>query len=214
LDGSLVPCKFQSVVNAAGPWANSISKLAGIGTASKIYELNVPLPVEARKRYIYLFYAEQGPILRLPLTIDHTGVFIRRHGLGNYYLCGLNQKSREEEPDNMELSQIDYDYFEKKIKPVLIERVPSFRDLKLVGAWSGYYEYNTLDQNLIIGPHPIFRNFIFANGSSGHGLQHAAAIGNSVAEMILHGVYKTIDLKRFGFERVLRDEPLKEIDVV
>ncbi|RNA30110.1 FAD-dependent oxidoreductase [Brachionus plicatilis] len=34
--------------------------------------------------------------------------------------------------------------------PVLIKRVPSFKDMKLVNAWSGYYEYNTLDQNLII----------------------------------------------------------------
>lgn len=160
-----------------------------------------------------MFYAENGPILNVPLTIDHSGVFFRRQGLSNYYFCGLNQRE-DNEPKNMDLNHIDYDYFEKEIKPSLIKRVPSFHNLKLINAWSGYYEYNKLDQNLIIGKHPIHSNFIFTNGSSGHGLQHSAAIGRAVSELVIHGAYKTIDLKRFGFERVLRKQPIKEIDVV
>lgn len=92
--------------------------------------------------------------------------------------------------------------------------MPSFSGLKLVNSFAGYYEYNTLDQNLIIGRHPVRSNFIFTNGSSGHGFQHSAAIGKSVAELIVYDEYKTIDLKRFGFQRVLRNQPVKEIDVV
>ena len=99
-------------------------------------------------------------------------------------------------------------------KPVLVRRVPAFAGLELVSAWAGLYEYNTLDQNLIIGSHPVKRNFIFANGSSGHGMQHACAIGNAIAEHVHHGEYKTVDLKRFGFNRVLRDEPLSEVEVI
>ena len=90
-----------------------------------------------------MFYSENGPILNVPLVIDHTGVFFRRHQLSNHYICGLNQ-SESEEPTDMDLNKIDYDYFDKKIKPVLINRVPAFKNLKLVNAWSGYYEYNTL----------------------------------------------------------------------
>ena len=215
LDNKINPIKFQSVVNAAGPWASHIARLARIGVDDNdsITALSVSLPVEPRKRYIYMFYAEEGPILNVPLTIDPTGVFIRRQGLSNYYFCGLNQQE-EDEPTDMSLKTIDYDYFEKKIKPVLVHRVPSFRNLKIVDAWAGYYEYNTLDQNLIVGPHPVQNNFYFANGSSGHGIQHAAAIGRAVTELIIHGEYKTINLKRFGFDRVLKDQPLREIDVV
>ena len=192
--------------------------MAGIGTANldeadKPTALFVSLPVEPRKRYIYVFYAENGPILKVPLTIDHTGVFFRRLGLSNYYCCGLNQDEASE-PTNMDLGHIDYEYFEKRIKPVLIKRVPAFANMKLQGAWSGYYEYNTLDQNLIIGPHPLHKNFFFANGSSGHGLQHASAIGCAISEYMLYGHYKSIDLNRFSFERVLKNQPLKEIDVV
>ena len=209
--------KYQTVINAAGPWASHIARLAGIGTGSiETYDVNalsVSLPVEARKRYTYVFYAENGPILNVPFTVDYTGVWFRRMGLSNYYLCGLNQNENEE-PDNLDLKEIDYNYFEEKIRPVLIKRVPSFSNLKVVNAWSGYYEYNNLDQNLIIGRHPIHSNFIFANGSSGNGLQHSAAIGRAICELICHQIYQTIDLKRFGFERVLRDQPLKEIDLV
>ena len=112
--------------------------MAGIGIKrDDIDEMSFDLPVEPRKRYIYMFYAENGPILNVPLTIDHSGVFFRRQGLSNYYFCGLNQ-SEENEPTNMDLKHIDYEYFENKIKPVLIKRVPSFQNLKLVNAWSGY----------------------------------------------------------------------------
>lgn len=217
-DNKLVPIKYQTVVNAAGPWAGNVARLAKIGSENfddlqKITALSVSLPVEPRKRYIYLFYCENGPILNVPLVIDHSGVFFKRHQLSNYYLCGLNQ-CPSDEPTDLDLKNIDYKYFEQKIKPVLIDRVPAFKNLKLVNAWAGYYDYNTLDQNLIIGKHPVHSNFLFANGSSGHGLQHAAAIGHALTELICYGNYKTLDLKRFGFERVMRDQPLKEIDVV
>jgi FAD-dependent oxidoreductase domain-containing protein 1 len=72
--------------------------LAGIGVEQEDDENELPeesfktvLPVERRKRYIYLVQSENGPILNTPLTIDHTGVFFRRYGLGNHYICGLNQ---------------------------------------------------------------------------------------------------------------------------
>ena len=209
-----MPIKFSTVVNAAGPWASEVARLAGVGLGEiGSSTMSVSLPVEPRKRYIYMFYAEEGPILNVPLTIDPSGVFIRRQGLSNYYFCGLNQ-SEEDEPTNLDLKQVDYDYFERKIKTVLVHRVPSFRNLKIVDAFAGYYEYNSLDQNLIIGRHPVVGKLLFANGSSGHGLQHAAAIGRAVAELIIYGEYRTLNLKRFGFERVLRDDPVKEIDVV
>ncbi len=198
-------------MNAAGPWASNIAKMMGIGNVKSSENGN--LPIEPRKRYVFMFHAQNGPILNLPMCIDHSGVWFRRQGLSNYYLCGRNQ-DEVSEPKNMDLGHIDYDYFEQKIKPHLINRCNSFKDLKVVDAWSGYYEYNKLDQNLIIGRHPIHQNFVFANGSSGHGLQHAAAIGRAVSELVYHNAFKTIDLKRFGFERVLRNQPVKEIDVV
>jgi FAD-dependent oxidoreductase domain-containing protein 1 len=55
--------------------------MCGIGcTNDSSASLSVGLPVEPRKRYIYTFHAPGGPIIDLPLTIDPTGVWVRRHG--------------------------------------------------------------------------------------------------------------------------------------
>ena len=81
-------------------------------------------------------------------------------------------------------------------------------------AWAGHYDYNTLDQNAIIGRHPQIRNLIFVNGFSGHGVQQSPAAGRAVSELILDRGFQTIDLTVFGFERVLSNEPVREKNVV
>ena len=81
-------------------------------------------------------------------------------------------------------------------------------------SWAGYYDYNTLDQNCIIGPHHQISNLFFINGFSGHGIQQSPAAGHAISELILDGKYNDIDLTRFGYERVLNNEPLAEVNVV
>ena len=50
--------------------------------------------------------------------------------------------------------------------------------------------------------------------SSGHGLQQSPGAGRAIAELITTGDYQTVDVSCFGFERVLRDEPLYEQSIV
>jgi glycine/D-amino acid oxidase-like deaminating enzyme len=92
--------------------------------------------------------------------------------------------------------------------------VPAFAAIKLQRAWAGLYDYNTFDQNAILGPHPEVGNFLFANGFSGHGLQQSPAVGRALAEWIAHGRSLSLDLRRFSYDRVLAGAPLKEINVV
>lgn len=68
--------------------------------------------------------------------------------------------------------------------------------------------------SLIIGPHTQQKNFIFANGSSGHGLQHAPAIGRAISEYLTDFKYKSIDLTRFGFQRIVNNTPIFEPMIV
>ena len=81
-------------------------------------------------------------------------------------------------------------------------------------AWAGHYDYNTLDQNGVIGRHPEVTNFLFANGFSGHGLQQSPATGRAVAELITHQKFVSIDLTLFGYERVIGGCAVKEMNII
>ncbi|XP_076454623.1 FAD-dependent oxidoreductase domain-containing protein 1-like [Babylonia areolata] len=210
-DGRTHGCKFAVVVNCAGPWAGEVARKAGIG-ASRKFELISPLPVEPRKRYVYVVHCPTGPTLDCPLLVDPSGVYFRREGFGGHYLCGSSPpKDKEPSTDNL---NVDYDFFHDQIWPALAKRVPAFEALKVKSAWAGYYDFNVVDQNLIIGNHPYHRNFFFANGLSGHGLQHSVAVGRAVMELIVDGEFRTIDLSRFSFNRFFTEELLEEEGIV
>ena len=83
-----------------------------------------------------------------------------------------------------------------------------------MNSWAGYYEYNTLDQNAIVGAHPEVSNYFMINGFSGHGIQQSPAAGRAISELILDGAFQTIDLSEFGYERILENRPLRERNVI
>ena len=135
---------------------------------------------------------------------------MRPEGAG--YIGGISPPE-DQDPDCEDLD-LSYDLWEEIVWPTLAERVPAFEAIKLQRAWAGHYDYNTLDQNGIIGRHPDVPNFLLANGFSGHGIQQAPATGRAVAELICDGRFTTIDLTRFGYERIREKQPLTELNVV
>lgn len=102
----------------------------------------------------------------------------------------------------------------RRCGPIWPLRVPAFETLKVQTAWAGYYDYNTFDQNGVVGPHPLVVNMYFATGFSGHGLQQAPGVGRAVAEMILEGSFQTIDLSRFLFNRFYLGEKTQENNIM
>ena len=198
--GKTIACR--NLVNAAGPRAGALSGLAGLN-----------LPVEARKRFVYVIDCrEASDALHLaPLTVDPSGVWFRPEG--RVFLCGKSPAENEEPPVG-DLDAIDHTFFEQQVWPPLAARVPAFESIKVINAWAGYYDYNTLDQNAVIGPHPEVPNFFFANGFSGHGAQQAAAAGRAIAELIGHGAFQTLDLTRLGYARIVNSAPLAERNVI
>ncbi|XP_040848628.1 FAD-dependent oxidoreductase domain-containing protein 1 isoform X1 [Ochotona curzoniae] len=205
------PVECAIVINAAGAWSGQIAELAGIGDGPPGTLQGTKLPVEPRKRYVYLWHCPQGPGLETPLVADTNGVYFRREGLGHNYLGGRSP-SEEEEPDPGNL-EVDHDFFQDRVWPHLAQRVPTFENLKVRSAWAGYYDYNTFDQNGVVGPHPLVVNMYFATGFSGHGLQHAPAVGRAVAEMVLEGHFRTIDLSPFLFTRFHLGEKVLEQNI-
>ncbi len=185
------------LVNAAGAQARFIADNAGI-----------QIPVRSRKRFIFVIDCQNAPE-GCPLTFDPTGTYFRPEG--QYFICG-KAPDPEDDPDCDDL-EVDYDFFDEVVWPNLANRVPVFEAIKVVNAWAGHYAYNTLDQNAIIGCHPDVSNLIFANGFSGHGLQQSPAVGRAVSEIVTTGGYVSLDLTRFGFDRILSETPLAEQNV-
>ncbi len=198
-NGDTLPCSY--LVNAAGTAAGHVASFAGID-----------LPVGPRKRYVYLLDcpAASEALHAAPLTVEPSGVYFRPEGRN--FLTGLSPEEHEE-PTEMNWD-VDYTWFEERIWPILATRVPQFETIKVINAWVGQYDYNAFDQNAVLGAHPDLKNFYFANGFSGHGLQQGPAVGNAIAELIMHGTYRTIDLTRFGYGRIRRGEPLFEKNVI
>jgi FAD-dependent oxidoreductase domain-containing protein 1 len=196
-DGSRRPC--GTVVNAAGPWA---AELAGMG--------GVMLPVEARRRSVFVFDVERDSPTGCPLIIDTSGAWFRPEG--GSFITGIAPAERDDLPD-LPLT-VDHALFEERLWPTLANRVPAFDAIRVTTAWAGYYEMNTFDHNAIIGRHPDITNFLFANGFSGHGIQQAPAVGRAVAELIVHDRFVTLDLSVFGFDRIAAGRRVEERNVI
>ncbi|XP_025413960.1 FAD-dependent oxidoreductase domain-containing protein 1-like isoform X2 [Sipha flava] len=200
---------FGICIIAAGANSGNIARKAKVGEGKGF--LSTPLPVEARKRYVYYYHAPKGPSLA-PMVIDPSGIYFRPDSFDNHYICGKSPMP-DDEPDTANLD-VDHEFFEKEIWSNLAHRVPAFEEAKVKSSWAGYYDYNWYDQNAIVGPHPSYFNLFFATGFSGHGIQQAPAIGRAIMEAITENGYSSIDLTRFGFGRLIAEKPLYEKSII
>jgi FAD-dependent oxidoreductase domain-containing protein 1 len=188
----------RTIVIAAGPWSGEVAAMAGI-----------TLPVEPRRRSVFVFDCREPPP-PLPLTIDPSGVWVRPEG--RLWIGGTTPAAGNDPPGAP--LEVQHQEWEEMVWPALGRRVPAFEAAKVVNAWAGYYEYNTFDQNGIVGRHPEIDSIVFATGFSGHGIQQSPAVGRAVAELIAHGDYRTLNLSPFGYERISAGRPIRELNVV
>ena len=99
--------------------------------------------------------------------------------------------------------------------PDLAFRERRYLFLADIAAWPVLdYDYNTLDQNAILGFHPEIKELVFCNGFSGHGVQQAPVAGRAIAELLAYGEFRSLDLSRLGYGRISTNQPLKEVNVV
>ncbi len=188
--GTLAATHF---VNAAGAWSAPVARMAGM-----------PLPIAPLRRFEHYFTCG-NPLERLPYVKDVQRMAFRSEGPG---FSGGVVDSSEPRGYNFE---VDHDYFERTVWPAVAHRFPPLEAAKCHRTWAGLYEQCELDGNPIIGNWPgTLDNFHVCAGFSGHGMMHAPAAGRAIAERIVFGEDRSIDLERLGYARVLRNAPYAE----
>jgi sarcosine oxidase, subunit beta len=167
------------VINAAGPAAARIGRLAG-----------VTVPVQPRRRHIFFtepFPEIPGPV---PLTTDRASGFYFRKEMEQLLLSPGDVEDIGEDFDvPMDRARID-ETVEKAL-----HRIPVVEKARISGGWAGLRPL-TPDDHAIIGWAPGVDGFFLAVGFGGHGFQHSPATGRYVAEWLLEG-RPSLDLSLF-----------------
>jgi glycine/D-amino acid oxidase-like deaminating enzyme len=190
--------------------AGAVVLAAGTRAPDLLATLDEPWPVEPRKRTVFLIDAPEAPNAGAPLLVDPTGFYLRPEGR-HWLTATVPADDPAANPDDYEPQLAE---FEDILWPRLYARAPAFAAVKVLRAWAGHYDFNTLDQNAIVGPHPGLPGLFVLSGFSGHGLQQAPAMGRGLAEILLTGGYRTLDLSQLGVERILTRTPFPERAVV
>jgi sarcosine oxidase subunit beta len=179
VETSAGPIAARHVVNAAGAWAGALGKIAGL-----------EIPVTPLRRQVAPTVPTSALPEEMPMTIFLGDGFHLRVRDGRVLLL-WPQPSASADPFD--------DRFDEGWLPGLLERarrrVPCLRDVPVdrAGCWAGLYEMSP-DQHALLGLAPKLDNLWLINGSSGHGVMHSPALGQLVAEMILDGEAKAIDV--------------------
>jgi sarcosine oxidase subunit beta len=178
------------VVNAAGPYAGEVGKMAGI-----------EVPVQPYRRQ--LFFTAPFPWISdpIPLVIDfHRGWYFRREGPG-LLLSG------PKDPFPSFNANVDYEAM-VEVAENSIYRVPLLEKAQINRGWAGSYEISP-DNHAILGEAPEVKGFFLANGFSGHGFQHSPAVGQVMADLIL-GESPFMDISCLSIERFRKGELIQE----
>jgi len=196
--GEVINC--GQVINASGPAAAVTSKMVGID-----------VPIEPRKRFTWIFKAEEPLEQELPLTIDPAGVHVRENNGGTYLAGGHTDVDPGVAFDDFSM---DHAFWDNHVWPLLANRIPQFEAIKITSEWAGHYAMNYFDHNAVVGPHPEIENFLFINGFSGHGLQQSPAMGRAISEMVTYGEYRSLDLTPFQYDRFGLNAPIIEKAII
>jgi sarcosine oxidase, subunit beta len=179
----------RKVVNATGPHARQIGRMAG-----------VDVPVEPYRRHIFIAAAPAGeaawrvPASRIMVIDFDTTFYFHREGAG--LLFGMGDPDETPTFD----TTVQWDFLPQVID-VAVQRLPALADASISHAWAGLYEV-TPDANPIIGPAPGVDGLFLINGFSGHGFQHSPAAGRILADLIAERDPRfdlaPFDLRRFA----------------
>ncbi|HZP38643.1 MAG TPA: FAD-binding oxidoreductase [Methylomirabilota bacterium] len=157
------------VVNAAGPWAPLVGRMAGL-----------QLPVDPRRRHIFVTDAFDGVRHPLPLVTD----------TGSGFYCRSEQGAILMSPGDIGAAtayeaEVDWSALEGAVEKA-VRRIPALEGARVRHAWAGLRPL-TPDGRAILDWAPGIGGLFLAVGFCGHGFQHSPAVGETVSEWLLDG---------------------------
>jgi glycine/D-amino acid oxidase-like deaminating enzyme len=173
-DGSSIDASV--IVNAAGPWCNRVSEMAGLDYAWDL------VPTRIQVIYRALPVAVPRPI---PVTCDAPGgVYFRPEaGDGQIILGSLLEEDEVETADPDRYNQAaDRSFIDTKIH-ALHHRLPDLPYVGVPGGMASLYTVNRQDVLPIVGPTDI-DGFMVVNGFSGHGFKESQVIASMMAQWL------------------------------
>lgn len=190
----------RTVINAAGPYAQGVGRMAGID-----------VPVLPYRRHIFITEPISGikpavPETRIMVIDFGTTFYFHREGAG--ILFGMSDL---DEPTSFDTT-VSWEFLEK-VTQVAMKRLPRLAEAGIAHAWGGLYEV-TPDAMPIIGPAHNPEGFFMIVGFSGHGFQHSPAAGRIIADIIVRGAPADFDVTPFEFNRFAHNATEREINVV
>ncbi len=185
----------STLVNAAGPWAAQVGALCG-----------VELPITPLRRQVFVTDPVPGLDRDFPLTVEMaTSFYFHRESGG--VLMGMADPADKPGFDD----SLNWQFLPAIVERAL-DRMPLLEHANVKTGWAGFYE-DTPDKHPILGRIASVPGLVCAAGFSGHGLMHAPAAGEAIAELIVDG--KTaLDLSALAFERFARGDLIREHNVI
>lgn len=182
------------VLNAAGPWAAPIGKMAG-----------VHIPIIPVRRQIVTTTPLPGIPADFPFVIDFAkSLYFHREGEG--LLTGMSNPDQAPGFDQNVDPEWELVHMENGVA-----RLPLLEQAGLASHWAGLYEV-TPDAHPIFGATPV-EGFYLVAGFSGHGFMHGPIAGKLMTEIMLDGAASSVDVSALTLDR-FSSESLKEYNVI
>ena len=188
------------VVNAAGAWSPRVAAMAG-----------VDLPVSPRRRQVAVVDPSEPVGESVPLTIDlETGSYFRPEREGTALVGGhFGGEDPEADPERFS-EDMALGWAAEAVERAADYTAYFGPETRIKRGWAGLYAV-TPDHHPVIGE--TLPGLVTATGFSGHGFQHAPATGQVVAELVLDGEPRLVDISELDGGRFERGEAMVERNV-
>jgi sarcosine oxidase subunit beta len=183
-------------VICAGAWTQDVGKMAGI-----------ELPVLPYRRMSFVTERFELVPRTIPMTIEFaTSLYV--HPEGDGFLFGM---ANPDEPPGFD-KRVDDAWMARTVE-ALCRRLPVFEYARIKRGWAGFYEV-TPDHNPLLGPVDEVEGVLVAAGFSGHGFMQGPAVGQCIAELVLDGRARSVDLSPFAPGRFRTGKLVPERNVI